>query len=219
MFSYPKDVFWILAALKPFCGGNSLTSLSDNYNFKDNPRFRFLFWEGGFPVVFTEPFDQPQEDFYAGAFVLGPNIGRGRVARAGPAGRLPGPALAFARGGRRRASGGSNEILPSGAVGSAPFFPTCFWASKKQPGKPKTGHESEAGPDQPFKPRPHTSSIGVSLFGGFARKIDGDSCFTWWLISYQGYPSISPKRTPTHSSLGALWLKIRHAGLRGGGGG
>ena len=36
--------------------------------------------------------------------------------------------------------------------------------------------------------------IGV-LFGCFARKIDGDSWFTWWCNHLPG-PSISPKRTP-----------------------
>ena len=38
---------------------------------------------------------------------------------------------------------------------------------------------------------------GVDFFGGFARTIEGDSWFTWWFfLIYQGYPSISPKRTP-----------------------
>ena len=37
--------------------------------------------------------------------------------------------------------------------------------------------------------------VGV-LFGGFAKKRDGDSWFTWlFSLIYQG-PSISPKRTP-----------------------
>ena len=37
-------------------------------------------------------------------------------------------------------------------------------------------------------------TIGV-LFGCFARKIDGDSWFTWLFIHLPG-PFISPKRTP-----------------------
>ena len=38
--------------------------------------------------------------------------------------------------------------------------------------------------------------LGV-LFGCFARKIDGDSWFTWWFHHLPG-SSISPKRTPMH---------------------
>ena len=47
----------------------------------------------------------------------------------------------------------------------------------------------------PRKPSP----IGV-FFGCFARNIDGDPWFTWWFILiYQGNPSISPKMTPMPS--------------------
>ena len=60
--------------------------------------------------------------------------------------------------------------------------------------------------------------IQIVLFGRLARKMDGDSWFTWWFfLIYQGYPSISPRRTPTTwpdskgvggSNLGSLGSRI-----------
>ena len=41
--------------------------------------------------------------------------------------------------------------------------------------------------------------LGVPFWGGFGRRNRGgfDPCITWWfLLVYQGYSSISPRRTP-----------------------
>ena len=81
-------------------------------------------------------------------------------------------------------------------------------SASRRPPETKLGTRLEAPEEEPT----HSSepkgdvilgTIGV-LFGCLAGKIDGDSWFPWWyFLIYQGYPSTSPKRTPT---LGTLFV-------------
>ena len=80
-------------------------------------------------------------------------------------------------------------------------------AAREHPQRDPPGFHGEAqgAAVHPGGQRQRHGGWGV-LFGGFARKTDGDSWFTIFvgLIIYQGNPSISPKRTPIGTGMRLL---------------